>query len=772
MKQATTLGSSGRKQVALNSPSSAQGGSQMTSVDLREAAQDAIKRDWSIIPLAKDKKPMGKWKVRQTERLTLDALSPSLPKAAALGVVTGKLSGLIVLDTDDEQADQFMRDLNLEPHVRTPSGGHHYYFRHPGDQSYKTLNFNRDDPSALSYQQRYGLLDSRADGGYAAFAGTVEKGSYTPLRDPTELYELTQLPGELVDILKHGYAGKASKAEVRPRRGEAAQVGVERLLDAAGRKLPSGRDNACYWLACQLRDNGHSKEAALNAMEQFWTTLPMTNTKGQEEAFTLETALQKVHNAFDQPAREPWSLRGFAFTDLGNGERLAACGADSLKYDTNQGWLTWDGKRWRPDSKALAMTVAKRVVKDMVPEALGLLEAAGDVEDEEQRTNAEAHAKAALKHAYVSQGAARIRAMLELAETEPEIAARTEDFDQSPYLLNVSNGTLDLQTGELRPHRREDKLTRLVPVNYRPDAECPNWLRFIDRISGGDAELARYFKRMAGYILTGSSQEHAIFVLYGDGQNGKSTFVNALERITGEYAAAVDAKSLLHRRGTASSGINNDLARLKGVRLAHASEPDMGSMLDEALLKKLSSGERVTARFLHKEFFEFTPEFKLVLSANHIPEVRGNDKGIWRRLRLVPFTQTIPDAERQRDFFEKELEPELEGILAWAVEGALEWNQDGLAEPQAVLDSTQEYREEMDVIGQFVEERCVVDPQERIESGELYASYKFWCEMSGLHPMAAQRLGRELKTRGFGHGKSNGKRYRFGLNLKKSVGTL
>lgn len=403
-------------------------------------------------------------------------------------------------------------------------------------------------------------------------------------------------------------------------------------------------------------------------------------------------------------------------------------------------------------------------------EALEASQRASTIEDEQQRNAALTEAKALVLHARNSQSLPRLKAMRELARSEQLIAARADEFDKWPSLLNVNNGTIDLQTGELRPHLREDMLTRLVPINYNPEADCPNWTKFLNTITGGNPELMLYLKRVAGYVLTGSSQEHAIFILHGEGQNGKSTFVNALERITGEYAAAVDSRSLLNNKN-AGSGINNDLARLQGVRLAHASEPDMGKLLDEALLKKLSSGEKVTARFLHKEFFEFTPEFKLMLSANHMPEVRGNDRGIWRRLKLVPFHHTIPDADKQRDFFEKQLEPELEGILAWAVEGAMEWNQVGLDEPQIVKVATQEYRGEMDVIGQFLAEQCVVDPRFEIDTTELYLAYTSWADLRRNIPQKQQGFSRELTRRGFKDRKSGNQRFRTGLTLSSKPAT-
>ncbi|WP_082505763.1 phage/plasmid primase, P4 family [Deinococcus sp. Leaf326] len=731
-----------------------------------EQAQDAIERGWSIIALNGNKRPLSKWAERQRSAFTLEEIKTELPKAAALGVVTGQLSGLIVLDTDDKQADDFLRGLGLEPHVKTPSGGNHYYFRHPGiGQSYKTFNPQSDGNDAKSYKEQYGLLDCRADGGYAAFVGEVDTGSYQQLRDPTDLYELDLLPEKFVGILQHGYKGLANERATTTSTVAIKGASVDRLLAEASTRLSSGRDNSCFWLAQQLRDNRHSKEDALSVMERFHRLLPDTDTKGQRDEFTLGTALGKVEVAYETPAREPWGGPMFATTDIGNGERLAHEAADTLRHNDTQGWLVWDGRRWRGSGDSGPMMEAKRVAKKMTQEALDYGQQAKTIEDEGRRNFATTEAKALVQHAQRSQSLPRLKAMLECAKTEQSIAVRAEEFDNSPYLLNVKNGTIDLQSGKLHPHRREDMLTRVVNIDYVPDAQCPNWTDFLRTVTGNNPDLIRYLKRVAGYILTGSSQEHAIFVLHGEGQNGKSTFVNALELIAGEYASAIDSRTLLSKNNL-GGGINNDLARLQGVRLAHASEPDMGAMLDEALMKKLSSGERVTARFLHKEFFEFVPEFKLVLSANHLPTTRGNDRGIWRRLKLVPFDQTIPDSNKERDFFDKRLKPEIEGILAWAVEGALEWNQDGLSEPQTIREATKHYRDEMDLIGQFIEDRCIIDAAAREEVGTLYSFYRSWAEQNGCTPVKQQALSRDFTRRGYEEQKSNGKRYRVGLRLR------
>jgi putative DNA primase/helicase len=373
--------------------------------------------------------------------------------------------------------------------------------------------------------------------------------------------------------------------------------------------------------------------------------------------------------------------------------------------------------------------------KDTVRSIYGEAEAIEDKSDRE----------AAARWAMHSEFEPRLRAMVSLAETEAGIPVSPDEFDADPWLLTCLSGTVDLRTGELRPHRRADLITKIVPLYLDRKAECPTWLQFLDRVFRGDVELIEFIQRAVGYSLTGSTQEQVLFLLHGTGANGKSTFLEIVRALLGDYAQQADFTTFLHRER--ESGPRNDLARLMGARFVAAAEVEDGRRLSEVVVKQVTGGDTITARFLHQEHFEFKPALKLWLAANHKPTVRGTDNGIWRRIRLVPFEVTIPADEQDKDLASK-LQAELPGIFAWAVRGCRQWHEQGLGCPEVVQAATELYKGEMDILGLFLDESCVLSPQAEIASRALYDAYTPWCEESGERPMSQRNLARRLQERG------------------------
>jgi len=441
-------------------------------------------------------------------------------------------------------------------------------------------------------------------------------------------------------------------------------------------------------------------------------------------------------------------------TDLGNARRLVRLFGDDVRYvPPLKKWLLWDTTRWQPDETGGIYRFAKLVVAGIYSEAGYELQ--------------DARRDALGKHAVRSESVRALQAMVTLAHTEAGVPVVPEQLDVDPWLLNCANGTLELRRGTLRPPRREDLITKIIPVAYEAEAPCPTWLAFLDRILGGRESLVRFVQRAIGYALTGLTSEQVLFILWGAGANGESTFIVALTRILAAYAATMDASTLLARKGEGMAA-QNDLATLAGIRFAAAMESDMGRRMAEALVKQVTGGDHLKVRRLYADPFEIIPAFKIVLSTNHRPIIRGTDAAIWRRLRLIPFTVTIPDSEQDHLLLDK-LAAEAPGILAWAVQGCLAWQREGLGNPEEVRAATAAYRQEMDLLGDFLADRCVLEPDAAVAASDLYASYADWTPKTGEKPMSQKALGAHLTERGFDKTRSRPERQWRGVRLRGSM---
>jgi len=341
------------------------------------------------------------------------------------------------------------------------------------------------------------------------------------------------------------------------------------------------------------------------------------------------------------------------------------------------------------------------------------------------------------------ESAKRIQFMVDLARSEVPIQPDQLDTDQ--WLLNVLSGTLDLRSGQLRAYDRAEYITKLSPVAFDPDAKAPTWDAFLQKIMSGNGNLIGFLQRSVGYSLTGNTSERSIFINYGTGRNGKSTFQETVGRLIGDYGQRTPTDTLLVKRDGA---IPNDVARLKGARFVWASEAEDGKKLAEALIKDLTGRDTVSARFMRGEWFDFVPEFKIWLATNHRPIIRGKDKGIWDRIKLIPFDVRITEEEKDPELPEK-LDKERAGILAWAVRGCLEWQRDGLGVPNEVRQATQGYQAEMDLLAQFIEEACTAGEKCQVASGELFRTYKGWCARNHEQPISQKALAAQLQERGY-----------------------
>ena len=506
--------------------------------------------------------------------------------------------------------------------------------------------------------------------------------------------------------------------------------------------IPEGqRNDTLYRLARSLKGKGLLEEAVLAALRE-------TNRSRCEPPLDdaeIEALAAHACSQEDRPEFLDASSRHH-LTDLGNARRLVEAHGADLHYTEAHGWLVWDDRRWARDDTGEVMRRAKATALALYREAIA-------ISDPEQR-------KPMLAHARQSQNVARLNAMITLARSESEIVLTARQLDADPWLLTVANGTLDLRTGDLRPQRREDLITKLAPVAYDPEAQCPTFGGFLGRVQP-NPEMCTFLQRIGGYALTGDTREQVLFIFSGQGANGKSTYLETIRKVMGDYALATRPETFLAKRGDA---IPNDVAALHGARFVFAVEPEAGRRLAEGLVKQLTGSDTVVARFFYKEFFTFHPIFKLVISANRKPAVRGTNHAIWRRIRLIPFGVTIPDAEQDKTLPAK-LEAELPGILRWLVEGCLAWQREGLTPPAAVLDATERYREEMDRLADFLAERCVFDPNARVGRTDLYETYLASCQHREK-PLSRAEFAEALEERGVTDGRTGNQRRWKGLRLR------
>lgn len=421
-------------------------------------------------------------------------------------------------------------------------------------------------------------------------------------------------------------------------------------------------------------------------------------------------------------------------TDQGNAERLTAEHGHDLRYVSGIGWHAFDGRRWRRDTDGEPIRRAKAVARGMLTEA-------GGIDDDRER-------KAHVAHALRSESEQKLRAAVTLASTEAGIVAQAHELDADTLLFNVENGTLDLRTGRLREHRRADLLTKLAPAAYHGDATSPTWARFLHDLTGGDHDQERFLQRAVGYTLTGNTDEEVLFFAHGPAATGKSTFLEALKGTLGDYGTTADFDAFLARRG--DGGVRSDIARLAGARLVIGVEVDDGKRLAEGLLKQLTGGDTVTARFMYRDYFEYRPQFKLWLAANHRPRVSAEDEAIWRRIVQIPFRHVVPAAERD-PALKRELTTDpaaRAAILSWALEGCLAWQRNGLAVPAVVRDYTAEYRAENDPLGDWLASHCHFEATAVTSAGALRESYTTWAEANGERPVSAKAIAAALSARG------------------------
>ena len=457
----------------------------------------------------------------------------------------------------------------------------------------------------------------------------------------------------------------------------------------------------------------------------------------------------------DDGTAELARFKPFPCTDLGNAERLVAKHGDDLHYiHAWDQWAIFDGVRWKHDDSG---EIRRRCY-----------DVARTVEDEKQWTQDSSAREELDDWAKDCESRGRLNAMYDLAGSLPGIPVRPDAFDRDPWLLNVQNGTIDLRTGKRRPHSREDLIAKLTPVTFDPAATCPRWNRFLDEIFEGKPNLPPFIQRMAGYSLTGITSEHCLFILHGDGRNGKGTLRDIMRALLGEYAHEADFSTFEPTKADAAGAPREDLVDLMGRRFVAASEQEKDKRVDEALIKRLTGEDPIRARRLHENgTTAFVPVAKYWLLVNDLPRIRGTDKGIWSRIRKIPFDVEFEESKQDKGL-RADLLAELPGILNWAIEGCRQWiERKGLDAPSEVTEATEKYRVDQDLIGRFISDlesatnmrrqpawpgewvRALIDGKTSafVSTAELYGKYEGWVQKNRLRPASILTFSKDINRR-------------------------
>lgn len=466
-------------------------------------------------------------------------------------------------------------------------------------------------------------------------------------------------------------------------------------------------------------------------------------------------------------------------TDLGNAERLIARHGSKIRYADATGFLVWDGTRWKPDDTRELHRMAADTARSIRAEAAMLADHYGGTQaskdDDEETKRGRKHAAATFQFALRSEEEPRLRRMLEVGKSMPTVTVTPTQLDADPWLLNTPTGTLDLRTGQLRPHDQRDLITKITAGAWNPRAECPTWEKFLGTVFADDQDLIGYVQTAVGYSATGHVVERVMFLCYGEtGSNGKSTFLETVRDVLGDYADEASSELFLSTRwGQEPTGL---IAGLRGRRFVASSETEEGRRIAEARVKQLTGGDTLIGRFLYRDQFSFQPTHTLWLATNNLPDVLAGDQPLWDRLPVVPFEVRIPEATRDK-WFKRRLLEERDGILAWIIEGAKRWATTmRLDHPKAVNKASADYRAQTDRVQAWLDERCELNQYATTPAGELYKDFRQWWDDSGEKQRTPSQtlFGRQLGKKGFPAEQSadGSTRLRAGLSLRPRMPQL
>ena len=722
----------------------------LTKTPAVEHALQYAARGFPVFPCHPNKKPLTPkgFKDATLDPDTIRAWWKKHPEAM-IGLPTGNVSGLYVIDLDVDKAtgkdigletfSELVSDTGAGIFATTPSGGVHIYYRMPGGDWRNTTK--KLGPG----------IDTRGDGGYViAPPSSNATGAYEWADEPTILdEEFCEPPEDLLALLKALKSGPAPKT-TKPKpasNGASSQWATEAFLQEAEKvaKAQEGQRNdtlnkAAFSLG-QIVGGG-----SLDQLDVESVLLDAALLCGLSESEARQTIKSGLMSGKQSPRTPPPSKKKKKsskalptskdiISDDDLADVFAACHEDDLRYEAKRkSWFVWDGWRWKIDETNKATSLARELCR----EAAFLSKETAEFSLKSVRT---------------------IKAVENLTKSDQALAATIDQWDADLWALNTPGGIVDLKTGQLMSPDPKAYCTKQTAV--APGGDCPLWLKFLEEICCDDQDLMAFLQRVAGYCLTGSTREHALFFIYGGGANGKSVFLNTLAKLLADYAKTAPMEALMDG---ASERHPTELAMLKGARMATAIENDEGKSWSEARIKTLTGGDIITARFMRQDFFEFTPQFKLIVAGNHKPRLVNVDDAIKRRLHLVPFLAEIPPEDRDVDLPEK-LKAEMPGILRWAIKGCLQWQAQGLMPPDVVLEATEEYFGEEDDLATWISEKCITGPREKAPSKDLYDSYKKWAEETGGRELTQKAFSQNLLKKKFEPCRSNRSRGFKGIAL-------
>lgn len=710
-----------------------------------EAAQIYAKCGIPVFPCnPKTKAPLieGGFKAATTDPLQIRAWWERWPNAM-IGMPTGSASWVWVFDIDDMLAHRASLAIDLPPTLTAVTGnGEHLYFEWDPSNPVRNAQKTMKDGEACWPLLEFPGADVRGDGGYIILAPSIHPSGrpyrwskvVPPATPPTALIRavtsrgrsMTRKPVGRAEIEADRKPGTKAPAEVLREECEkiiTAQDGAqEATLNSAGFKIGG------------LAEIGElSHEDAIHGLLQAAKAMPSYNSG---HPWTPEKLLQKITKAMSDGAKKARSQQKSASlpSEVACAKAFIARNKDMVRYEcaTNR-WMIWSGSHWEYDNKNLVQNEIQKLVYIM---------SAGN--------------KSCCRSSFIS-------GVKKLASADPKVTIVQDELDSYPYLLGTPEGTIDLKIGKLRKARPSDLITKLTLTS--PKTGCPvRWLTFLHEITCGDKEFQLYLQKLVGYILTGDVSEQALFFCIGEGQNGKSVFFNVVSKICNDYArtSAVDTFTASHfARHT------TDLAALAGARLVTASESSGHKSWDEALIKQVTGGEPISARLMRQDNFTFTPQFKLLFAGNQPPQLNNVNKATRRRFHMIPFDFTPTQPDRN---LEVKLMAESAEILSWAIEGCRLWQKQGLSRPVAVAKATEAYLEDQDVFGEWLKQKCNVDPKAQESSQALWNSWSEFAKAAGEDPGSHKRMSQSLKSRGFTQKRVARARLYTGISLSNAKG--